>query len=78
MAHRPIHAKKIARLRKALRTTLPAYIDLVDYLRLRGYADTKGQALKLIESGRVRSDSHKLEHRLVDAKLRRSIVVLDG
>lgn len=61
MSHRPITAKKIARLRKAInRHPLPAYIDLIQWLKLRGIAQSTGHAEKIILAGRVRSDSHRL------------------
>ena len=61
MAHRPILQKRVKRLRKAIeRQTPPVFIDLIDWLKVRGYADTTGQAEKLILAGRVRSESHKL------------------
>jgi hypothetical protein len=60
MSHRPIEQKKLARLRKALRRTPDAYIDLVDWLQTRGYADTAGQARKIILARRVKSESHVL------------------
>lgn len=47
-------------MRKAMRRTLPAYIDLVQYLKLRGHAQTTGEAEQVILDGRVRSESHKL------------------
>jgi hypothetical protein len=39
---------------------LPAYIDLVAWLRLRRYADTAGEARELIRKGAVRHESHAL------------------
>lgn len=47
-------------MRKALRRELPRYIDLIQYLKDRGYVSTSGEAEKLILDGRVRSESHKL------------------
>lgn len=60
MAKRPSQDKKIRRLRKALRRTPPAYIDLVDWLQMHGHADTAGQARDIILAGRVKRDSHTL------------------
>lgn len=60
MAKRPINAKRAARVRKLLRNELPAYIDLIDWLKVRRYASTTGEAEKMILDGRVRSESHKL------------------
>ena len=60
MSHRPILKKRANKLRKALRRTPTAYIDLIAYLKDRGYAQTSGEAEKIILDGRVRSDSHKL------------------
>ena len=59
MAKRPIREKQLRRLRKTLnRTPLPAWIDLVYWLKSRGYADTTGQALRMMLDGKVRSESH--------------------
>lgn len=61
MSHRPVLKKKAARVRKAIsRTPLPANIDLADYLVTRRYAQTKGAARKMLEDGKVRSESHVL------------------
>lgn len=60
MAKRPILKKQANRVRKALRSQLPAYIDLIQYLKDRGYANTTGEAEAIILAGRVRSESHKL------------------
>ncbi len=60
MSHRPTSAKKIRRLRKALRRSLPAHIDLIDWLKTRGYAQTTGEARKIILDRHVRSESHVL------------------
>ena len=60
MAKRPLNKKAARRVRKLLRSELPAYIDLIQWLKDRGYAQTTGQAEKLILAGRVRSESHKL------------------
>jgi hypothetical protein len=66
MSHRPNKAKKLRALRKAIaRTPLPAYIDLVQYLKDRRYAQTTGQANRLILAGRVKSESHRLGVRTV-------------
>ena len=59
VAKRPIKQKKLRRLRKAVeRTPLPAYIDLIDWLKTRRYADTTGQAIRLLVDGKVKSESH--------------------
>lgn len=47
-------------MRKALRSSLPARFDLVQWLKDRRYADTTGQAEKIILAGRVKSESHTL------------------
>lgn len=47
------------RLRKALNRQTPiAYIDLVDWLKTRGYAQTSGKARELLTDGKVRVGSH--------------------
>ena len=60
MSRRPTSEKKLRRLRKAMRRTPDTYIDLVDWLRTRGYADTAGQARAIILARRVKSESHVL------------------
>lgn len=59
MSHRSITDKKLNRLRKAVnRRPLPAYVDLVAWLKDRRYARSTGEAESLILAGRVKSDSH--------------------
>jgi hypothetical protein len=59
MARRPIKDKQYARLRKAInRRPLPAYVDLVWWLRSRRHADTTGQAIRLLLEGKVKLESH--------------------
>lgn len=59
MAKRPTHAKKMRRLRKALNRQTPiAFIDLVDWLKTRGHAQTTGEARELLVDGKVRVGSH--------------------
>jgi hypothetical protein len=53
MSHRPINRKKANNIRKALRRSLPRYLDLVEYLKVRRLAPTTGAAEKLILDGRV-------------------------
>lgn len=60
MSHRPILKKRANKLRKAFRAELPAFIDLVGYLKLRGYAGTTGEAEQIILAKRVKSESHVL------------------
>lgn len=61
MAKRPIIDKKVNRMVKALRKgRIPAYIDLVKWLKDHDYADTTGQAKRIIEGGHVKADSHVL------------------
>lgn len=72
MAKRPIHQKRLRRLRKAVeRQPLVAYIDLVRWLKERGYAQTTGKAHELLVDGKVRVDSHAVgrEKRAVAAPL---------
>lgn len=61
MSHRPVLKKRAQRVRKILsRSPLPKNIDLVHYLRTRGHAETAGGARKMLEEGKVRSESHVL------------------
>lgn len=63
MARRPTKQKQLRRLRKALRRTPPAYIDLIDWLKTRRHAQTSGQALTMLADGRVMSESHVVGRR---------------
>lgn len=48
------------KMRRALRKTPPAYFDLVQWLRDRGYGNTNKECRDLILDGRVTADSHTL------------------
>lgn len=58
MAHRPTEQKKLRKLRKLMRQTPTRYVNLFEWLKDRGYAQTTGEARALILEGRVKSDSH--------------------
>lgn len=59
MSRRPIAEKRAARVRKAMtRKPLPAYIDLVKWVRAHGHAQTGGAARDLILAKRLKVDSH--------------------
>jgi hypothetical protein len=59
--------KKIRALRRALKKgRMPAFLDLEEWLRVRGYADTAGAARKLIHERRVVHESHPLGFRIVN------------
>jgi hypothetical protein len=61
VARRSITQKKVARLRKAInRKPLPAFINLVHWLKLHGYAQTSGEADRLILAGKVRAGANKV------------------
>lgn len=60
MSPRPILKKRANKLRKAMRRSLPAFIDPVAYLTDRRLAPTKRAARELIFDGRLRSESHKV------------------
>jgi hypothetical protein len=49
-------------MRKALRNTPPAYIDLIEYVKLRTRCTT-GMAKKVLLSGALRIDSHPVGFR---------------
>lgn len=53
MAKRDITAKKIAKLRKLMRQTPQGSIDLVTWLKDRRYAQTSGDAKRLLIDGKV-------------------------
>jgi hypothetical protein len=56
MSKRPIVQKKLAKLRKSLRDRPDTHIDIVSWLRDRRYAQTAGEAKKLILDGRLFAD----------------------
>jgi hypothetical protein len=58
MAHRPTERKKLRKLRRLMRRTPPAYINLFEWLKDRGYAQTTGEARTMILAGQVKSESH--------------------
>jgi hypothetical protein len=91
MAKRPIEAKKRRKVIKALRTTPPAKIDLIHYIKLRTRCTT-GMARKVILAGALRVDDEPIgiarvltpagKHidvvqRYVPAELREKIVIVD-
>lgn len=58
--NRPVE-KQLRRLRRALRKgRTPAYIDLRDWLIIRGYATSLAKAEAIIAEERVHSESHTL------------------
>lgn len=60
MSHRPLNKKRAARIRKALRATPAASLDLVQWLKDHRHAQTTGEANRLILDRRVKSESHVL------------------
>ena len=59
MSKRPIQQKRLNRLRKAVnRRPLPAYTDLIWWLKFYRHARTTREAVELLLDGRLRSDSH--------------------
>lgn len=81
MSRRPISEKRAARMRKAIaRKSLPAFIDPVRWLMVRGHAKTAGAARDLILAGRLKSESHTVgvitvPRRQVDGEVRDQKVV---
>lgn len=58
MAKRPINTKRARRVRKLLRNELPKHLDLVQWLKDHGHAQTTGKAEEIILAKRVKSESH--------------------
>ena len=60
LSHRPIKDKQLRRLRRALRKAgaPPASLDLIDWLKTRGHAQTTGEAVRMLIDGKVSVDSH--------------------
>lgn len=70
--------KKLRQLHRAIRKgRIPAYIDLVQWLRDRRYADTAGGARAIILAGRVKSESHVLGKGYVLNRSGQKVEVLD-
>jgi alkylated DNA nucleotide flippase Atl1 len=71
--------KKLRKLSRALRKgRVATYIDIVQYLKDRRYAQTTGEAVRIVRAGRVKVDSHTIKSRLVPASQRNSIFILDA
>lgn len=66
--------KRARRARKALRQELPAFIDLVVWLKQRDHMTTS-MAERIIANGWIHSESHELRVRRVPAALRGTIEV---
>lgn len=60
--------RQMRKLRKLTRRKLPRYFDIVDWLKMRRYAQTTGEAERLILAGRLRSGSHTVGIVEVDVK----------
>lgn len=60
MSKRPIQQKKIRKLRRALRKAgaPQTHIDLIEWLKLHSFAQTTGEAVRLLLAGKVRVESH--------------------
>jgi hypothetical protein len=60
VSSRPIQQKKLRKLERAIRKGggPNAHIDLIDWLKTRGYAQTTGAAVRMLIDGKVRVDSH--------------------
>lgn len=59
--------KKIRKLERALRKgRIPRYLNLVHWLEDHGYAQTAGEARKLIDEDRVMSESHPVGKTVVE------------
>lgn len=60
MSHRSIEEKKIRKLKRALRKagSSASSVDLIEWLKSHGHAQTTGAAVKLLIDGKVRIDSH--------------------
>lgn len=71
MSKRPIQDKKLRRLKKALRPSTPSFINLIEWLRDRGYAQTAGEARKLLLDGKVKVESHTVGRVEVDNPLKK-------
>jgi hypothetical protein len=58
MSHRPLNQKRAERIRKVLRTEIPVYMDLVQWLMDHRHAKTKREAREVLLAGRVTVGSH--------------------
>lgn len=69
-----LEEKRKRRARKLLRQTPTAYIDLVQWIRLREPM-TESKALAIIKGGWIRSESHTLTDRYVPVEYRKTLEV---
>lgn len=70
MSKRSIQDKKLRRLKKALRLSPPSFINLIEWLRDRGYAQTTGAARSMLLAGKVKVESHTVGRVEVDNPLK--------
>lgn len=59
--NRPLEKKARAMERAIRKGRIPTKINLVEWLMDRSHAQTKGEAVLLIQAGAVRSESHTLD-----------------
>lgn len=71
MSHRPNQAKRVKRLKKALRPSPESYIDLIQYLKDRRYASSTAEATRMLVEGKVRVESHPVGRMEVDNPLKK-------
>ena len=69
-------AKAQRRARNSVVKPLPAYIDLVQWIKDRQRVST-GLAMKIISAGALKVDSHPLTERYVPAEFRDRITVVE-
>ena len=66
MSKRSINKKRADKMRRVMsRRPALEYIDLVQYLKDHGHANTSGEARELIELGNVMADSHPLGQKAI-------------
>jgi hypothetical protein len=65
-----LEQKKLRRLRRTIRkgVSVPRKVDVVDWLKRNGHANSTGQAVKLLVDGKVKIDSHPVRTRLIPAE----------
>jgi len=61
-------AKRLRRLQRQLKTSnVPAHVDIIDWLKRNGHADTTHAAVDMLLAEKVRIGSHPIRDRWVPA-----------
>lgn len=76
-ARNTLEAKRARRARKNFRKVLPAFLDLTDWLKDHGHAQTSGEASRLMVAGKVKADSHTIGRVVVAGPRGKEVTIPD-